>query len=231
MSSVISKIIERQQQREQARKTDWWGLVWSIGDGAEPDADHVERVLTDTGKSTVDLENAVMRYQRRKGLVGQVLTGAQARQDQTDIGAALEQKGRDLEDLLKRHQATVEPLLARRAANQQLIQDADAARGQLRDSCPYEEGEEIVRSAQFQLKGVEARLRELRDMLSTAEGNARTLEARAEKGDHHAPAYRQEAEAAKRRAEGYRAELAAASARRDQLVRESEGSAEFFLTP
>jgi hypothetical protein len=65
LTSLFEKIAGKQKQRAKARVNDFRALVRSIGTGQEPDADQVERVLSDAGRSLDDLRDAVERYQPR----------------------------------------------------------------------------------------------------------------------------------------------------------------------
>jgi hypothetical protein len=68
LTSLFEKIAGKQKQREKARVNDFRALVRSIGTGQEPDADQVERVLSDAGRSLDDLRAAVELYQKRFGM-------------------------------------------------------------------------------------------------------------------------------------------------------------------
>jgi hypothetical protein len=64
--SLWSRLLGREQSRQQTLEERWQGLVKAIADGKEPAADAVEHVLDAAGKTVEDLRKAVDLLTRRR---------------------------------------------------------------------------------------------------------------------------------------------------------------------
>ena len=64
--SIFTKLATALQGRQQSRKTEWGKTVYAVAKGDEPDAENLEQLLRDTGKSLADLEADVAKLHKRQ---------------------------------------------------------------------------------------------------------------------------------------------------------------------
>jgi predicted nucleic acid-binding Zn-ribbon protein len=139
LTTLFEKIAGKQRQREQTRVDDFRALVRSIGTGKEPDADQVDRILNEAGKSLDELRAAVELFQKRHALRTQINAlpklEAERKEVEQKIGRAVEA----LEAAERLYDETTYPLTGRLEVVKQAIFDAGRARQQMVETCPYPE--------------------------------------------------------------------------------------------
>jgi hypothetical protein len=139
LTGLFEKITRKQQQRAKARVDDFRALVRAIADSQEPDADQVERVLSDTGKSLDDLRAAVELYQRRFAMRAQVNSVPKLEAERKGVEQQLLKADAALEAAEQQHTETTAPLHGRLEMLRQAMQEAERSRHQLVETCPDEE--------------------------------------------------------------------------------------------
>jgi predicted nucleic acid-binding Zn-ribbon protein len=154
LTSLFDSIAGKQKQREKARVNDFRALVRSIGTGQEPDADQVERVLSDAGKSLDDLRAAVELYQKRFAMRTLVNSLPKLEAERKEIELHLSKADAALEAAEQQHADVTAPLHGRLEMLRQAMQDAERSRQQLVETCPDEELRE--RLADLQRRHAEA---------------------------------------------------------------------------
>lgn len=153
LMSLLEKITGKQKQREKARIDDFRTLVRTIGAGKEPDADQVERILVITGKSVEDLRAAVELYQQRFALRTQLNSLSKLTTERKEIEQQMAKANEALEEAERQHEETMNPLIRQHEIVRQAMQEAERARQQLIDTCPFDELCE--RSADLQRRHVQ----------------------------------------------------------------------------
>ena len=139
LTSLFEKIAGKQKQRDKARVNDFRALVRSIGTGQEPDADQVERVLSDAGKSLDDLRAAVELYQKRFAMRTLVNSLPKLEAKRKEVERQLTKADEALEAAEQHHTETTTPLHGRLEMLRQAMQEAERSRQQLVETCPDEE--------------------------------------------------------------------------------------------
>ncbi len=139
LTSLFEKITKKQKQRAKARIDDFRGLVRAIAEGKEPDADQVERVLSDTGKSLNDLRAAVELYQRRFAMKTQVNSLPKLEAERKEVEQKLLNADAVLEATEQQHTETTAPLHGQLEMLRQAMQEAECSRQQLVETCPDDE--------------------------------------------------------------------------------------------
>lgn len=181
LTSLLEKIVGRQAQRERARVASYQDTVRRIADGEEPDADDLDRVLSEAGKSLDHLKAGVELLQRRRELRAQLDELPALAAERKDIEAQLATAARELEAAEQRHAAVVKPLLGRRSDIIQANFAADRARKELTDTCADEALCRQVADVTAKLKAAHARVGELRDAISDNRERAKTDRAEADR--------------------------------------------------
>ena len=139
LMNLLEKITGKQKQREKARIDDFPTLVRTIGAGKEPDADQVERVLLSTGKSVEELRAAVELYQRRSVMRTQVNSLPKLESERKEIEQQMTKANAALEEAERQHEETMNPLISQHEIVRHVMQEAELARRQLVETCPYVE--------------------------------------------------------------------------------------------
>ncbi len=139
LTSLFEKITSKQKQREKARVNDFRTLVRTIATGQEPDADQVEQVLSESGKSLDDLRAAVELYQRRFALRTQVNSLPKLEAERKEVERQLCKADEALEAAEQQHADVTAPLHGRLEMLRQAMQDAERSRQQLVETCPDDE--------------------------------------------------------------------------------------------
>jgi predicted nucleic acid-binding Zn-ribbon protein len=154
LTSLFEKIAGKQKQREQARVNDFRALVRTIATGKEPDADQVERVLSESGKSLDDLRAAVELYQQRFAMRTLVNSLPKLEAERKEVERQLTQADEALEAAERQHSEATAPLHGRLEMLRQAMQEAERSRQQLVETCPDDELRE--RLADLQRRHTEA---------------------------------------------------------------------------
>jgi predicted nucleic acid-binding Zn-ribbon protein len=233
LSSLFDKIAGRQRQREQTRVNDFRSLVRAIAAGQEPDAEHVDGVLTVSGKTLDDLKQAVELYQKRKDMKAQLDTVPALDAEEAEINKRIG-KAREVFDAARtKFEEEVNPLRWRR--EQIAAERIEAMRlpQQLVATCPYEELVERLKATERAWREAHAekdRLdRELVELRKSVQGlreyaeNASFWEVRAD--------YLQRSEFVAKRAAEKEKQLAEVNQRIERLEKEQEAIRQEMLVP
>jgi chromosome segregation ATPase len=113
LNTLLDKIAGRHQQRQQARKADFRSLVAQVADGKEPDADEVDRILRDNGKTLDDLRAGVEVLLKRRALRQALDQKPKLAKERERIEREIEDANRQLEEAETRHNDVTNPLFAR----------------------------------------------------------------------------------------------------------------------
>ncbi len=87
----LTNLLAKIAGRHQVRKADFKSLVKAVADGQEPDLEHVERVLAESGKTLEDLQHAAELYLKRRALKGTVDQQPKLQQDREQIEKQISQ--------------------------------------------------------------------------------------------------------------------------------------------
>jgi hypothetical protein len=139
LTSLLEKIVGRQQERERARVTSYREMVSQIATGKEVNADDVDRLLTLTGKTTDDLAAAVELHQHRLALRAQLDQRPEIEKERGQLGEQIRKANAALQAAEAQHEEVVMPLRARLDHLKELARETDRAQVELVDGCPYEE--------------------------------------------------------------------------------------------
>ena len=113
LGALLEKIAGHQHERDQARQDDFRGIVAQIADGKEPDAELVDRVLREAGKSLDDLRKAAELLHKRRTLYEQVARMPKLAAEREEVQAKLAVANQALKQAEKQHDETTAPLRAR----------------------------------------------------------------------------------------------------------------------
>lgn len=171
LAAVLSKVADKQQQRAAGREAAWKAAVSTIADGREPDADKLEQLLIETGRTPESLRSAVERLQSRRAARAALDRGAVAEAELPKISAqidALAQKHQaDLADLNRKLRMSAAPLEARHAELTQHVREATAARAVLQQTFEIEPADRAM------LDGLHSQVREAHRLAKLHETTAR----------------------------------------------------------
>jgi methyl-accepting chemotaxis protein len=145
ITNLFDKIAGRQQQREKARIDDFRGLVRAIAEGKEPDADRVDTVLHDAGRTLDDLRSAVERLQKRRAMKAQLDTMPKLEAEKADLEAKIGKAAEVLSAAEAKFTETVNPLRWRLDAIKSELHQTWSLTQALVESCPYPELAERAR--------------------------------------------------------------------------------------
>jgi chromosome segregation ATPase len=135
LSNLFEKIAGKQHLRRRQRMAGYREFVAGIAAGQEPDADEVERILADAGKSLDDLRKDVDLDQHRVALKAQVAAIPELEAKRHALDEQIVVADQVLEAAEKQHEETTAPLYAMRQQIQQALSDASRARMELINSC------------------------------------------------------------------------------------------------
>jgi hypothetical protein len=110
ISNLLEKVAHRQKHREKIRVEDSLGLVRVIAAGQEPDADRVDAVLQDAGKSLDELSIAVERLQNRIEMKAQLNLVPKLEAEQAELEAKFRKANEILNAAEAKHTETTNPL-------------------------------------------------------------------------------------------------------------------------
>ncbi|MBM3984030.1 MAG: hypothetical protein FJ304_27945 [Planctomycetes bacterium] len=233
LSAMFEKIAGRQRQREQTRVNDFRSLVRAIAAGQEPNAEHVDGVLTVSGKTLDDLKQAVELYQKRKEMKAQLDAVPALDAEEAEITKRISKAREVFEVAEKKFHEVVDPLRWRR---EQIAADRIEAMRlpqQLVATCPYPELVERLKKAGREFTEAHAdrtRLEhELGELKKSVEGlreyaeNASFREVRTD--------YLQRSEFVAKRAAEKEKQLAEVNQRIERLEKEQEAIRQEMLMP
>ncbi len=144
LATLFDKIAGRQTQRDKARVDDFRGLVRAIADGKEPDADRVDAVLQESGKSLEALRQAVEKMQKRTAMKAELDTVPKLEAEKAEIETKIGKAAAILNAAEAKFEETANPLRWRLDVIRNQLQQAWPLTQALVDSCPYGE---LVESA------------------------------------------------------------------------------------
>jgi hypothetical protein len=195
LTSLFEKIAGKQKQREQSRINDFRSLVRAIVAGQEPDADRVDAVLLDAGKSLDDLKAAIELLHRRKAMKAELDTVPKLEAEKTEIAKKIGEARDALDTAEKQYEETANPLRWRLEEISQAIQQTWNLPQQLVESCPYPEAVERAKQIDRAKRDAHAEAARLRRQIEEHLLAMREYERQAEKSSHkpHQEEYRDRA--------------------------------------
>lgn len=110
IANLFEKIAGRQKQREKSRIDDFRGLVRAIANGQEPDADRVDAVLFESGKSLDDLRTSVEQLQKRIEMRAMLDTMPKLDAEQAELEAKIGKATEIFNAAERKYDETVNPL-------------------------------------------------------------------------------------------------------------------------
>lgn len=237
LSTLIERIAGKQQEREQARAADFRGIVQQIAAGKEPDADRVDAVLREAGKTLDDLREAVERLQARRRLREQLdglpKLAAERREIEKQIAAA----DNTLADAEQKHAEVTAPLHARLVQVREASWAAESAKTQLVQTCTDPALVAQKRDVELQLTQARKEVSDLRNAISDYRDRARNEHGLAEQaqrivhGEQQVQEHQERAKRHERSADGYQAQLLRAEKAVASLERQEQSIREQMLAP
>jgi len=183
-STLIEKVADKQKQREQARVNDFRSLVAAIAAGQEPDADRVDAVLQEAGKSLDDLRAAVEQLQKRKAMKAQLDTMPNLEAERADLETKIGKATEILNASEANYAEMVNPLRWRVEVIKGDLQEMWSLPRQLVESCPYPEMVERAQQIDRQKREVHEEATALRRQIEEHLLAVREYERQAEKSSH-----------------------------------------------
>ena len=135
LSTLIEKVIGKQQERQKARLADFGELVRRIADGKEPDVEEVDRVLAEAGKSLDELQKAVERLQHRRQLRAQWDGMPALEAEYAEVQSRMTAANKLFEEADKLHTETTFPLSGRLKEIRDACSAAEKAKAELWQTC------------------------------------------------------------------------------------------------
>lgn len=237
IASLIERIAGKQRERQAARAADFRSLVARIADGQEPDADTVDRVLQDAGKSLDELRQAVERLHHRRQLREQLDRLPALASERQEIEKQIAAADAALEAAEKKHSETTGPLVARLQQIRELVAAAEAAKRQLADTCTDDALLAEHRQVQAEVSKAYHEAAECREAASRQRERARSERAAAERakrivgGDDQVEEHLARAQQHEQRAAEFDAEVAKVEKRIARLQRDAAEVRERMLVP
>jgi chromosome segregation ATPase len=108
--TIIDRVLGKQRERQSARLAGFAGIVREIADGHEPDADLVDGILRDAGKTLDDLRTAVEKLQHRRELKARLDRLPKLAAQRKDVERQMIDANRALEQAEERHVEVTNPL-------------------------------------------------------------------------------------------------------------------------
>lgn len=195
LTTLFEKIAGKQKQREQSRINDFRGLVRAIVAGQEPDADRVDAVLLDAGKSLDDLKAAVELFQRRMAMKAELDAVPKLEAEKNEIAKKIGMARETLDAAEKKYDETANPLRWRLDEINQAIQQTWSLPQQLVETCPYPELVERAQQIERAKSEAHAEATSLRRQIEEHHAAIREYERLVEKSSHkpHQDEYRDRA--------------------------------------
>ena len=222
--TFFEKLVGRKRQRDQAVLSNYKQLVEAIANETEPDADEVERLLDESGKTVDDLQADCIKLSRRMRLKASLdrrpnLEAERARLDE-QIAAA----DRLLEEAEARHDEVTRPLYDQRREIDEALREASKAESDLVRECENVELKRELDEVNVELSRLSNDRRELLDQASHLEKLAAAKHARAERqlDVKLAGQYREKAEALEKDAKDRRRRLKLVEKSHDDLEKRRE---------
>lgn len=139
LNSLLDKIAGHHRQRVHERKADFQNLVRQVADGNEPDADYVDAVLADSGRSINDLRTAVEALAKRRQLRATVDRMPELLAQRKDIERRIAEADRAFEEADALHTETLAPLSAQFDQIKHEMSEAENAKRELERGCENEQ--------------------------------------------------------------------------------------------
>ncbi len=233
IANLFEKIAGRQKQREKSRIDDFRGLVRAIANGQEPDADRVDAVLFESGKSLDDLRTSVEQLQKRIEMRAMLDTMPKLDAEQAELEAKIGKATEIFNAAERKYDETVNPLRWRLDQIKSDIQQMFGLPQQLVETCPYPELVERAKQIDRAKREAHDEATALRRQIEEHRLAVREYEHQAEKSSHK-PHQREYMERAKRRGERMaetQAKLTETLKRFDDLEKQEAAIREQMLVP
>ncbi|MFN3297556.1 hypothetical protein [Caldimonas sp.] len=175
LSKLMDKIVGRQQKRQQERVASFCDLVKHIAAGQEPDADLVDEVLHNSGKSLNDLKAAVELRQKRLALRAQLDRVPDLTKEREANQKHISEAYAELQKAEERCEAVARPLIYRNEQLTDEIREADRAKNQLANTCPYEELLTTIAEVVAEIKAVNHKINDLTGRIQNCHREAGNL--------------------------------------------------------
>ena len=159
------------------------GIVQQIAVGKEPDADRVDAVLGEAGKTLDDLREAVERLQARRRLREQMDELPKLAVERQEIEKQLAAADNILADAEQQHSEVTAPLRARLVRIREASWAAESAKTQLVQTCDEPALVAQMRDAEAKLTQARKEVSDLRNTLSDYRDRARNESALAERAE------------------------------------------------
>lgn len=177
LTSLLEKIVGRQQERERARVTSYRQMVAQIAAGKDMNDEDVDRLLITTGKSTDDLKASVELHHRRVALRAQMDRLPEIEKERAKVSKQFAEAQAVLDAAHGKYEETAGPLRGRSEFLKQEESAARDARQKLVDCCPYEELLAELQEVYARQKEVHDRRNKLQSDLQMHQEYARSLRA------------------------------------------------------
>ena len=173
LTTLFDSISHKQKQRLNARVANYRSLVKQVADGKDPDADEVDRVLTDNDKTVDDLRTAVELLLKRRELRRALDQKPKLAKERKQIEQQLEKANQQLELAETRHTEITDPLYVRLEEIRLAKTEADRALQELERTC---DDEDLIAG----LEAVSEQLKTLHTHRARCEKESRELRSSAE---------------------------------------------------
>lgn len=237
LTTLIDKIMGKQQEREKARTADFQTIVRQIVTGKEPDPDRVDAVLADAGKSLDDLREAVERLQARRRLREQLDQLPKLAAERQQVEKEIEAADNALTDAEQKHAEMTAPLHARLVQVREGSWAAESAKTQLVQTCTDPALLAQMRDVESQLTQARKEVSDLRNTISDYRDRARNEHAAAEQaqrivhGEQQVQEHQERAKRHERTADGCQAQLLRAEKAVATLERQERAIRDQMLVP
>jgi hypothetical protein len=135
IGTLIEKIAAKHRDRQKVQGTDYPTLVRQLADSVEPEAELIERMLFEAGKSFDDLRVDAELLQRRRQWRAQYDGLPEISAERNRIESEMAAADRELEAVEKRHYDTVMPLSMELSHLRQVTSEGEDARRRLWETC------------------------------------------------------------------------------------------------
>ena len=237
IASLIERVVGKQRKREAARAADFRHLVAEVVDGCEPDADHVEAILRDAGKSLDDLREAAERLAHRRRLREQWDRLPELAAERTEIEAKIAAADAALDEAEQRHTDVTGPLHFRLRQGRDAMMEADAVKRQLHDTCTDAALLAELRDVLARLSATDREATECRDAARAERDRALVARSAVERakrilgGEDQVEEHQARVKEYERKAAGFDAQLAKIEKRLAGLQKEEAAIRERMLVP
>lgn len=139
LNTLLDKIAGRHRQRVHERKADFRNLVRQVADGNEPEAEYVDTVLADSGRSIDDLRTAVEALAERRQLRATVDRLPELLAQRKEIERQIAEADKAFEEADALHTETLAPLSAQFDQIKHEMFEAESAKRELERGCDNEQ--------------------------------------------------------------------------------------------